>query len=193
MFRDKDKNISVCPRNDNSDVKVATNKADSVSLAMSKCTRWSKMKKEVVCVPQPVMIQQYNKGMGGVDLFDQFRGKYRVAFRKRLVLSSTQTSSECIGCQWVAYVQKNPQGHRAGFLREIVNALLKPSEKPLKFIPLKTPDCVRYDGKDHNIVMGDTQRRCGVCKKNVQPKRTKCNVALHVQCWVKYRTKYSST
>ena len=58
------------------------------------------------------------------------------------------------------------------FLRKIVNALLKPSEKPHRFIPLKTPDCVRYDGKDHNIVMGDTQRRCGVCKKNVKPKCT---------------------
>ena len=32
-----------------------------------------KGKKGVVCIPQPVMIQQYNKGMGGVDLFNQFR------------------------------------------------------------------------------------------------------------------------
>ena len=45
-----------------------------------------KGKKGVVCIPQPVMIQQYNKGMGGIDLFDQFRGKYRVAFRKRAAL-----------------------------------------------------------------------------------------------------------
>lgn len=64
------------------------------------------------------------------------------------------------------------------FLREIVNVLLKPSEKPCKVVPLKTPDCVRYDRTDHNIVMGDTQCRCGVCKKNVKPKCTKCDVAL---------------
>ena len=75
------------------------------------------------------------------------------------------------------------------FLREIVNVLLKPSEKPSKFVSLKTPDCVRYDKTDHNIVMGDTQRRCGVCKKNGKPKCTKCDVTLHIQCWVKYHTK----
>ena len=83
LFADKDKYIVVCQWNDNSDVKVATNKTDNASLGMSKCKRWSKAKKERVSVPQPVIIQHYNKGMGGVDLFDQFRGKYRVTFRKR--------------------------------------------------------------------------------------------------------------
>ena len=51
------------------------------------------------------------------------------------------------------------------FLRDIVKVLLKPSESPGKFLPLKTQDCVRYDRVDHNVVMGETQRRCGVCKK----------------------------
>ncbi|KAK4314976.1 hypothetical protein Pmani_013759 [Petrolisthes manimaculis] len=190
MYRDNDKNIAVCQWNDNSDVKVATNKTDTVSLAMGKCKRWSKKKKEVVCLPQPVIIQQYNKGMGGVDLFDQLRGKYRVAFRKRawyfplfrFLLNATIVNG------WLMYriIHKVTQ---LDFLREIVNVLLKPSEKPSRFVPLKTPDCVRYDRTDHNIVMGETQRRCGVCKKNVKPKCTKCDVALHVQCWVKYHTK----
>ena len=41
-----------------------------------------KTEKKVVCLPQLVIIQQYNKSMGGVNLFDHFRGKYRMAFRK---------------------------------------------------------------------------------------------------------------
>ena len=70
-----------------------------------------------------------------------------------------------------------------------MNVLLKPAEKPRKFVPLKGPELVRYDRMDHNIVMGETQRRCGVCKKNVKPKCSKCDVALHIQCWVEYHTK----
>lgn len=65
-------------------MKVTTNKTKSVSLSISKHKGWSRKKKEVVSVPQPVIIQQYNKSMRGVDLFDQFRGKYRVPFRKHV-------------------------------------------------------------------------------------------------------------
>lgn len=190
LFADRDKCILVCQWNDNSDVKVATNKTDNASLAMSKCKRWSKAKKERVSVPQPVIIQHYNKGMGGVDLFDQFRGKYRVTFRKRAwyypLFRFLLNASVVNG--WLMYRKIN-KITELDFLREIVNVLLKPAENPNKFVPLKTLNSVRYDRKDHNIVMGDTQRRCGVCKKNVKPKCTKCDVALHVQCWVKYHTK----
>ena len=128
--------------------------------------------------------------MDGVDLFDQFRGKYRVSFQKRAwyypLFKFLLNASVVNG--WLLYRQIH-KITELDFLREIVGALLKPSEKPRRSVPLRTPELVRYDRMDHSIVMGETQHRCGVCKKNVKPKRTKCHVALHIQCWVEYHTK----
>ncbi|KAK4299709.1 hypothetical protein Pmani_028025 [Petrolisthes manimaculis] len=190
LFQEKEKQIAICLWNDNSDVRMATNKSDSASLSMSKCKRWSKKKKEVVVLPQPNIVKQYNKGMGGVDLFDQFRGKYRVSFRKRVwyfpLFRFLLNGSIVNG--WILY-KKIHMVTELEFLREIVNVLLKPSEKPRRYMPLTSPEDVRYDRRDHYVVMGDTQRRCGVCKKNVKPKCSKCDVALHIQCFVEYHTK----
>ena len=91
--------------------------------------------------------------MGGIDLFDQFRGKYRVAFRKRaalgIILLFRFRLNASVVNGWLMY-RKIHKVTELDFLREIVNALLKSSEKPHKFVPLKTPDCVRYDRKDHS-------------------------------------------
>lgn len=54
---------------------------------------------------------------------------------------------------WLIY-RKIHKIKELDFLREIVNALLKPSEKSYKFVSLKTPDSVQYDRKNHNIMMG---------------------------------------
>ena len=138
---------------------------DSESLTVGKCRRWSKQKKYHISIQQPVMIQKYNKGMGGVDLFDQFRGKYRVSFRKRVWYYSLfrflVNSSVVNG--WLLFRKMNKVSE-LDFLREIVNILLRPCERPRKSISIKLPDLVRYDGIGHDIVMGDKQRRC-VCKK----------------------------
>ena len=82
-FVEEKKNLGVVHWQDNSDVIVGTNEVDAV-LSIGNCNRWSAKYKKVTAVPQPKVIQHYNNGMGGVDLFDQFRAKYRVAFRKRV-------------------------------------------------------------------------------------------------------------
>ena len=82
MFRNAEETLTICQWNDNSDVRLATNITDNESLAVGKCKWWSKQTIKDVTIPQPVIPQKYNKGMGEVDLFDQFCGKYRVTFRK---------------------------------------------------------------------------------------------------------------
>ena len=51
-------------------------------LSIGNCNRWLANHKKVTAIPHPKVIQHYNNGMGDVDLFDQFRAKYRVSFRK---------------------------------------------------------------------------------------------------------------
>ena len=75
------------------------------------------------------------------------------------------------------------------FTQQIVLSLLVPSLLSNKnHLPLRISTTGRYDGMNHNVVMGNTQRRCGVCGNNVRPMCTKCDVALHIQCWLKYHT-----
>ena len=92
--------------------------------------------------------------MGGVDLFDQFRGKYRVSFRKRVwyypILRFILNASVVNG--WLLY-RKIKTISEYDFLSEIVSVLLKPSTKPAKLVPLKPHAALRFDGIDHNIVM----------------------------------------
>ena len=126
-FVGEKKNLGVVHWQDNSDVIVGTNEVDAV-LSIGNCNRWSAKHKKVTAVPQPKVIQHYNNGMGGVDLFDQFRAKYRVAFRKRvwyypifrLLLNATVVNG------WL-YYRKMKQMTQLKFTQQIVLSLLVPS------------------------------------------------------------------
>ena len=63
-------------------------------LSIGNCNSWFANHKKVTAIPHPKVIQHYNNGMGDVDLFDQFRAKYRVSFRK-LVLSNLSIPAQC--------------------------------------------------------------------------------------------------
>ncbi|KAJ8936256.1 hypothetical protein NQ314_012443 [Rhamnusium bicolor] len=45
--------------------------------------RWSKQERASVTVEQPSVVSFYNKGMGGVDHFDQMRGLYISRIRSK--------------------------------------------------------------------------------------------------------------
>ena len=45
--------------------------------------RWSRVNKQKVDVPQPSIVNEYNHGIGGVDLFDQMCGQYRIPIRRQ--------------------------------------------------------------------------------------------------------------
>lgn len=65
--------------NDNKCVIVATN-YDKIE-PLAKATRWKREAKQRVEVPQPKLIQNYNKYMGGVDHHDWLVGKYGIQIR----------------------------------------------------------------------------------------------------------------
>ena len=81
---DSENEIFVVRWKDNKSVALASNFDRIKPLATTK--RWSKELKEKVSIPQPVMIKNYNKYMGGVDHHDWLFEKYRIAIRGKVVL-----------------------------------------------------------------------------------------------------------
>lgn len=70
--------VFVCRWNDNNVVTVATN---FQNLEITSATRWSYEKKGKILVPQPSIISNYNKYMGGVDKCDQAVANLRTRIR----------------------------------------------------------------------------------------------------------------
>lgn len=137
MLKNREETLAICHWNNNNDVIVATNKTDGGSLAINKCKMWSKQKKEAVTIPQPFIIQEYNSGMGGVDLFDLFRVWYFPLFK--FVLNASIVNG-------LLLYRRINKGTELDFLRSIVNILLKPNDKPNKYFAIRHDEIVRYDG-----------------------------------------------
>ena len=76
-----DGTIALCQWNDNKPVRVVCN--FTVAEPTSMVRRWSASKKCAVQIPQPQMVANYNKYMGGVDLLDRFLSDYRPRVRSK--------------------------------------------------------------------------------------------------------------
>lgn len=184
-------NISLTRWHDNSQVTVISNLEDkSIYETKGSCKRWSKKDKSSVQVDQPSIINLYNKGMGGVDRFDQMRGLYRSRIRSkkwywplfRFCLDGSIVN------MWYLYrgalQSKNENMPLLEFRRRIVLAILSsPASTAHTGSKAKSLSNVlseiRYDGKEHWIDKQETQRRCGKCGKCTKFSCLKCNVGLH--------------
>lgn len=78
---DTTSNILVARWNDNSVVTLASNCHGMEPAGSAK--RWSTAEKRRIEIPQPYLIGQYNKNMGGVDRMDQNIATYRISIRSR--------------------------------------------------------------------------------------------------------------
>lgn len=192
---DSTNGITLIRWSDNSQVTVATNQDDeNICLTNGQCKRWSKKEKTSVQVDQPTLINLYNQGMGGVDLFDKMRGLYRIRIRSkkwywpflRFCINGALVN------MWILYRYVYPTIGLLTFIRRIVLAILTapqhlsgPKPKCSKNVLLE----VRYDRTDHFVEGNPTQRRCAFCGKCTKFICAKCNVGLHPQtCFRAYHT-----
>lgn len=76
---DHNNEISVVRWNDNSVVTVASNFESVLPNVFVK--RYDRKERKDISLPQPNMIAQYNKYMGGVDLHDNAVANYRISIR----------------------------------------------------------------------------------------------------------------
>ena len=169
-------------------------------------------KKEFIDIPRPLIVQEYNKHMGGVDLCDMLMALYRIK------LQSTKYYMHivyyCISLSvvngWLLYhrhctqkgVVTKDQMTFLQFQSAVSNALLlvgkqpqskrgrpsitPPPEKRTKSHATPTPlNDVRYDGVGHIPDFSNKQQRCHFCPKGCSSVQClKCKVQL---CLVKGR------
>lgn len=195
VLRDLENGITLTRWHDNNQVTVGTNiDNDDICLTKGTCRRWSKSKKAYVQIDQPSLVNVYNQGMGGVDLFDKQRGLYRTRIRSRkwywpyirFCLNGSVVN------MWLLYRYVHPKVTLLQFIRRIVLSLL--TSPPYLHGP--KPKCskkvlqeIRYDKTDHLIDKQGTQRRCGHCGKCTMFSCLKCNVGLHPDgCFRIYHT-----
>lgn len=162
-------------------------------------TRFSQKEKKRISVFQPHSIYVYNKCMGGVDRSDQNIGLYRIGIRGKkwyfpliahLIDAAEQNA-------WQLHRQQNGKLDHLGFRRHVALSLLQKNTRnragnlgqrftrPSQFENKET----RFDGFNHFVTQQEKQTRCRVCHNKVSTKCIKCDVALHVKCFIAYHTK----
>ena len=191
---DSNSNIVVVRWHDNSVVTLAS-KCHGVE-PVGSAQRWSSAEKRRVDVPQPYVVSQYNKYMGGVDRMDQNIATYRISIRYRKWWWPLFAYLLDVAMQnaWIIYRQTEGARHRPldqlEFRRDICSmyytrySLERPSVgRPFgrpKHLDIRVPEEIRNDRTDHFIESIPTQRRCAVCGVKVKKQCSKCNVGLHM-------------
>lgn len=142
---------------------------------------------------QPKMVSNYNKYMGGVDLVDRHISNLRSAMRKRVWY--WPIAKHCFEMLRVAsytfYRHLHPDSRmkQYDFVREITRHLLtghgrKPSSRQRQPDPQPMPAAAPSPIR-HGLV-GHSQGRCVICKKNTVLRCSECNVRLHRTCSALY-------
>lgn len=158
-----------------------------------KVERFSQKEKRKIFVDQPALFSAYNAHMGGVDRGDQNISLYRVGVRgkKWYFPLICHCLDMCVQNAWQIHRIEGGKLDHLTFRRRIVLFLLqtesKVSAKRSRFSSLENID-IRYDRMDHFIASQAKQTRCRVCHKKVSTKCEKCDVTLHINCFIAYHT-----
>lgn len=192
---DDNSGVLICSWKDNKVVTMATT-FDSVNL--TNCVRWSKEKKSKVNVPQPEMIANYNKGMGGVDLMDQMISVYRSRIRQRkwywpIFLYLLDVS---ITNAWFLMRKVCPNDPKCSsllnFRRELCKSILElygTERRRSMSGAVSVSNDARYDGYQHMIDAIPNQRRCAECGVKAKFICLKCQKPLHPKtCFKSFHT-----
>ena len=197
---DSQKSVIVVRWNDNSVVTLASN-CHGIE-PMGSAQRWSHAEKKRVSIDQPYVITMYNANMGGVDRMDQNVSTYRISIRSKkwwwplfaYLLDVAMQNS------WLVYrltegAKRQPLD-QLDFRRDICNLYYKRyamerstvGRMPGRPKPMdkRVPVELRTDSVGHYLQQSQTQRRCSVCGRKVRKKCQKCDVGLHMNCFVSF-------
>lgn len=173
---------------DNKPVFVASNHV-GVSPTVSK-RRYSGAEKKHIQINCPIMIDSYNKTMGGVDLLDKFLSTYRPSMRGKKWWFGfyTHAINICVVAAWRVHVEVGGKLDQLEFVRYVVRTLLQATFTSRLVAPRSILPDIRYDGAGHNLEKGKTEGRCKLegCGKNTMYMCGKCNKRLHQKCFSGY-------
>ena len=186
---------------DNSCVKLLSNHETIEPLSWAK--RWSRSEKKEITISQPKLINQYNKYMGGVDKMDWNVQKYRIKIRGKKWYFPLVTNAIDVALvnSYVLYCMANDQISLLDYRRTVARAYLTlssdlsdPKQQGRKALPksslTRVPVDIRLSG-NHVIERTEMgrQRKCAICKANARKECKKCNVGLHMECFIKWHKK----
>lgn len=133
--------------------------------------------------------------MGGVDRADQNLELYRVAIRGKKWYFPLFSHSVDLALQnaWQLYRHDDGEMDQLGFRRRVGKIILLQNKKPFAYQtghPSKHKnDDIRYDRLDHLVRKQEKQTRCGHCHQKATTRCQKCDIAVHVNCFIDYHTK----
>ena len=190
-----DSDVVICTWNDNSVVNIASNTVP-VEPTLP-CLRWSSKKKEVVQVEMPLLINKYNRNMGGVDRMDQNVSLYRINIRGKkwyiplifycidLVVQNAWQLSRTSAVP----LKMDNLSFRRGVAISLIRKNGTPSVQGSRGRPVKpVPSDPRFDDIGHYICQQERQTKCGECHQKTTTRCVKCDRGVHVRCFVKYHT-----
>jgi DNA excision repair protein ERCC-6 len=201
---DQKSGILIVRWNDNSVVTIASNCHGVEPLGQAH--RWSQAAMARTTISQPNLIHQYNSNMGGVDRMDQNISQYRISIRSKKWWWPFFAYCLDVAMQNAWLIYRQTASHRQlpldqlEFRRTVCNAYFSQYRPTLQSIP-KPKELqkgrirgrilheIRFDGLNHFVAKGRTQRRCALCAKKVTHVCKKCDVGLHVRCFVEYHSK----
>lgn len=187
--------ISVLRWNDNSVVTVATNCESTEPNVFVK--RYNRKEKKYISIPQPNMIANYNKYMGGVDLHDNAVANYRINIRGKKwwwPLFINMLDSAVVNA-WklhrLVYTEKPIS--QLDFRSELVRSLISANKCKTQSVrgrgsTASLPSTARLDNVGHIIERNreNWRRRCRVCKSTTVFMCNKCGIPLHTHCFKDY-------
>ncbi|XP_031350462.1 piggyBac transposable element-derived protein 3-like [Photinus pyralis] len=190
----------LCRWNDNSVVTLVSN-CEGVE-PMQQAKRYSFKESKSITINQPKLIKSYNENMGGTDRMDQNVAYYRTSIRSKkwywpLVIWGLDVA---VTNSWVLYrkmtrtLQNQPEMDLLQFRRTIAQGLLasfgrpKTTPGPKKAVSLRVSRDARFDNVGHMIDTQNTRTRCALCHSTTNKKCSKCNVALHQKCFIRFHT-----
>lgn len=186
--------IAVTRWKDNAVVTVAS--TISADKPLLKATRWSAKEKKRVSVPQPNVINLYNRGMGGTDRADQSIGAYRINVRRKKWWWSILTwmLDASVVNAWILHrLDSHSEIPLLAFRREVSRHLIASPALPRSRGIGRPRHCTisdnaRFDEMSHWPVGIKQGRKCGIdaCTSRPSSGCSKCKVALCLKCFMAY-------
>lgn len=186
-----DSNIVFVKWNDNNIVTFCSNASGVHPLHSVK--RYSQKEKKFINIEQPHVVSLYNKYMGGVDRSDQNMEQYRVGIRGKKWYFPLISHCVNMSVHNAWYIHRNMGGtlDQLAFRRSIVSTILEQNKKLYvyqKGRPGRVNNEMRYDRMDHFVIPQTKQTRCGQCHEKTTTRCRKCDLGVHVKCFVMYHT-----
>lgn len=200
---DKTNKILIARWSDNKEVSIATNHQSIEPFA--KARRYNKELKKKVDVDMPLVIAQYNRHMGGVDLHDNAVSNYRVAIRGKKWwwtlftsgLNSSLVNAWKMHCVIAKHKHEKPLPQKD--FKVIVTSALLTTDEPLNSdndgdknndssVGVSCTPVPNIAGR-HLVERNSFGKhlRCKVCHKTTIYMCCKCNVHIHAKCFTKYK------